>query len=346
MKSQKSKRSKKYDYKNPLDSSDISFDDDFIFSGTQIVEVFQNTIFATADTITEENCVHEIHKFSDGRGYCGICGANFVDTVDITDCIHEIVLKDESGINVCRDCGKELDSLDFSQEWRSFGNNGSNSSVDTSRCHKSKSVHRGIRDVLEDLSIELPPSLIELVEAKFNRVSVVTENKVLRGKGRESLIAVCLFYAYQSFNEYRPASYIRAKFKLEQKNMSNGFKLYYRAFPEDRTFNMSPEKLIPWIMKLTGIGMEHYRRILMIAEYLSKASQLVERSNPQSVAAAIIYFYLCLFPDYKEELKLTKSKFAEKAELSDITISKIFTHMVEISRMAADEWINENSKDC
>ena len=66
-----------------------------------------------------------------------------------------------------------------------------------------------------------------------------------------------------------------------------------------------------------------------------------ERSTPQSVAAATIYFYLCLFPEYKEELGLSKAKFAEKAKLSDIIISKLCIEMASICKIAATEFQQE-----
>ena len=255
-----------------------------------------------------------------------------------TVCTHENIMKDDNGINICSDCGVEFNMLDFSKEWRNFGVADNRNNKDQSRCHAQKSTPKGIKDVLNSHSIDLSQALTELVEYKFNRVLETNENKGFRGQGREATVAVCLFHAYQNIGENRTTSYVRSLFNVNQKNMSSAMTRYYIAFPEDATKHMTPEMLIPWIMSLTGVGMEHRSRILAISKYLSATSQLVERSNPQSVAAATIYFYLCLFPDYKNELGLTKTKFAEKAKLSDITISKIVKDMAEISKIAAEDW--------
>jgi hypothetical protein len=76
-------------------------------------------------------------------------------------------------------------------------------------------------------------------------------------------------------------------------------------------------------MSLTGIDKKHYKNIIKISRSIENSSRLLKRSSPQSVASAIIYFYLCLNPEYKAELGLTKNKFAELALLSDITVSKL-----------------------
>jgi transcription initiation factor TFIIIB Brf1 subunit/transcription initiation factor TFIIB len=336
MKNNKSHKS--HNYSSSLSSSTCDIDD-FDFSDSQIAEIFQSTLFVGADAINERDCNHEnVVSFADGRGYCAICGVNFIDSENVNKkCSHSNTSKDECGIDICNDCGQELGTLDFSQEWRHFS-----ADYDTSRCHTAKSNPKGIKGVLDTLDINVPQALAELVELKFNKVARVTGNKILRGGGREAVIAVCLFFAYQSFGQYRTATYIKEKFNLEHKKMSTAFKSYYLAFPDDRTADMTTDKLIPWIMTLTGVGNEHYRRIMSICEYLNAASQLIERSTPQAVAAAVVYFYLCLYPDYKNSLKLSKKRFAHKAMLSDITISKLVAHIAEISQVAVDDYTQKN----
>ena len=50
---------------------------------------------------------------------------------------------------------------------------------------------------------------------------------------------------------------------------------------------------------------------------------MLGRSNPQSVAAAIVWLYLCLNPEVKAEHHLSKSLYAKRVSLSEITISKL-----------------------
>lgn len=295
-----------------------------------IAEVFRETLFA-------------IKHPSPPERICEIIEGRKKNTPTV--CKHSNVAKDETGIDVCSDCGIEFKSLDFSREWRNFGALDNRSTRDQSRCHKQKSAPKGIRTVFDAHRIDISDALIDMVEAKFNKIIEKSDNKLFRGEGREALIVMCLFFAYQDIEEYRPVEYVRNLFNVSQKSMSSAMTLYYNAFPEDITRHMTPEKLIPWYMSLTGIGSEHYSRIVSISRYLSATSQLIERSNPQSVAAATIYFYLCLFPEYKTKLGLTKLKFAKKAELSDITIFKIVKNMAEISAIAAEDWKTDSDKE-
>ena len=163
--------------------------------------------------------------------------------------------------------------------------------------------------------------MMDMVEAKYQKIKKTEGDKIFRGKSLKSIVASCLFHTYQEFGEFRTSNYIRELFNVKQ-NMSLGMTKYLKAFPEARTKHVTPQKHLPWIMKLTGVDCSHYRRIRAITLYIVAASELVERSNPQSVAAAIIFLYLCMNQNYKNKLGITMSSFAKKVKLSDITITK------------------------
>ena len=95
--------------------------------------------------------------------------------------------------------------------------------------------------------------------------------------------------------------------------MSNGLTMYLKTFPEARTNHTTPEKLIPWIMRLTGVDESHHRRILSIAKYFDATSKILERSNPHTIAVGVVFFYLCLNQEYKNKIGMTKRVFANKA---------------------------------
>jgi len=105
--------------------------------------------------------------------------------------------------------------------------------------------------------------------------------------------------------------------------MFEGLTYYYNSFPEASIMTEKPENLLKWILTLTGIDQQHYRKIVRICRFIDNSTVLLKRSSPQSVASAVVYFYLCMNPQYREELGLTKNKFAEKVFLSDITVTKL-----------------------
>jgi transcription initiation factor TFIIIB Brf1 subunit/transcription initiation factor TFIIB len=177
--------------------------------------------------------------------------------------------------------------------------------------------------------VDIPDAIRKRVESKYMKI---VGNETVRGKGRKAIVAACLFYVYPEFGEYRTSDYIRGLFELDKKNMSAGLSRYYEVFPEARNLEIRPVDLIRWILTLTGIKISHYRKIVKIAQYLEGSSQLLERSSPQSVASAIVYFYLCLHPKYKHELGLTKNRFADKTMLSDITVGKLVKEAAAVGR--------------
>ena len=270
-------------------------------------------------TSTQE-CLHSDLKKFVGKEICPDCG--------YVKCLHPDVHKDESGIFICKVCNEELNPLDFQQEWTWYGASDNRSTKDPSRCHKTKSVPKGIRNVFKDNRIDISNMMLDIMEKKYE--IVIEKTRVTRGSGRNSIIAAILFYTYQEFGEFRTAEYIRDKFNLQPKHMSSGIAKYLETFPEARDIHISPEILIPWLMKLTNIDKSHHKRILYINDYIKNASETINRSNPQSIAAAVIYFYLCINNEYKEKLGIHRRTFAEKTNLSDITITKLIT---EINRV-------------
>jgi len=257
----------------------------------------------------------------------------FIENVNQEICSHPTIIEDNNGTNICKECGDEIEIYDFSPEWRYYGNSDSKCLRDPSRCGQFKINNNNLSKVFDELNIKLQDVIKERVELKYQKVS---GGKTYRGKGRKAIIAVCLFHAYKEFNQCRTTDYIRKLFDLSKKHISEGLTIYYDVFKEDRNQIIRPEDLLKWILDLTGISEVHYNKILKMANYLSNKSSIFKRSSPQSVASAIVYFWLCLNPDYKSQLNLTKSKFAEKTELSDITITKLVREASNITNMKID----------
>ncbi len=267
-------------------------------------------------------CAHK-HKeiFENGSGYCIECGMSFnnVALINSGECKHESKYEDDSGMMICTICKTEFEDLNFEQEWKYY-NDTNFDGKDPSRCHKTRTIGKNLGDVFAETGWEPSPAIKAGIQIKYNEI---VKGDTVRGKKRKAIIAVCLFYVSVAHGEYRTSDYIRKLFKLSKKEMSSGFTTYHENFPESRTHEIKPSHLIKWILSLVGIPDEHYRKIKIITTYMEDASILLKRSSPQSVASAVVYFYLCINPQLKDSLKLTKNKFAEKVLLSDITVTKL-----------------------
>ena len=304
---------------------------------SDLISSFEKDFFLAAESSENEICEHKnIHKWSDGRGYCKECGENFTDIHDLEStlerCQHPEIIKDDNG-SMCTKCKTMIELLDSSQEWRFYGDGGKGSK-NPSRCQYSYTSARGIKNVFIEKNIDIPDHLINITQEKYDKVARNMKNKVIKGDGRCAIIACCLFYAYQDVGQYRTASYIRDMFGITKKKLSSGFTCYYMAIPEDRTREILPENLIPWLFDILEIDNSHYKKVLLIMEYMQIASKLLKRSNPYIFASSCVFFYFCLNPKYKQELNITKMGFCKKVCISNMTLEKIVKDMTLIANKA------------
>ncbi len=258
--------------------------------------------------------------------YDSLC-TEFADASDSTDdeCDHSDSIID-NGVRMCRDCGLTDDVLDFEPEWRNYDGGG------TSRCCNAKGNTKSLEKDFVKWDIAITSAIRNEVETKYFQImEMIREQKDTksgRGRGRKAIIAACLLFVYRERGDCRTFDELKDMFKLSKKNMFNGLTSYYECFPRDRVQYVTPEDLIKRVMMMTGIDMSRYEVIAGMARDLKNVSQSLNRSKPMSVASAIVYFYLCLNPTYRDSIGMTRTLFAEKTKLSDITISK---HVKELA---------------
>lgn len=302
-----------------------TFDEEFleVFGNKETYKAYVDKISKIIEPTLNEECKHQsTFKSPDGTIICDDCD----ECID--ECNHENSYEGENGFYICEDCGFEVEVLNFQPEWKYYGSsNGYNK--DQSRCHKERGSEKNLDKIFDNLPDKISKAIKSCVEKKYYKI-VGTDT--VRGKKRESIVAACLFHVYQDFGEARTSDYIRTLFDIKKKKMSQGLNDYYRTFPKDRVKLVKTEHLIKWLMTLTGINRSHYKNIINVCRYFNNTARTLKRSSPQSVAASIIYFYLCWNKKYKSELGLTKSQFAQKAMLSDITITKLTKEMLCISK--------------
>lgn len=288
-----------------------------------------------ADIECEHSSVFTDPSSKTGSGYCRMCGIPFSNGSPKSQgrCTHSTTQETDNGLHVCVDCGVELEVFDNNPEWRVY-NGDTFSNRDPSRCHKMKVSDFGITKEFEARGLQLPEAIIKRVVAKYAKV---TGGDRIKGNGRVALIAACLFYSYRDIGENRTAEYIYSIVKVTSSDFMAALNRYYTAFPEDAQYDTRPQDLLKWMMRLVGFDESskryplHYKRLMRMIEFFEYSSQILARSSPQSLTAAVLYFYFCLNKKLKKSLNMTKAKFVDDIRLSDITISKL---VKETSRIA------------
>jgi len=291
----------------------------------------------------EEVCTHQNKEYfteaekREGHtkmsGYCIDCGEPFSDDLGNGEssggCTHPTVKEDVNGVNVCTVCFVEMtEQLSFEPEWNRYSDSSSSrSSKDPSRCHGQRGpVARGCLPFFEDLKIPIDKARLARIDEKYR---VILSKSTSKGHCRKGIIAACMFRDLRNCGETRTTDYVRNQCSISKKRMSEGLSIYYECFPEESKDYITATDLIPWLMDVIGIDRKHEDKIKLLAERLIKNDPTFNRATPQAVASSIIYFFLCLNPPYKKSLGMNKTKFAEKSELSDLTITKLVNAIAE-----------------
>lgn len=294
--------------------------------------------YSLAGDVTS-TCAHvHLYEAEGGKGYCCDCGLSLalcripVQGDGTVACPHTSTYRSESGLHVCHACHAEIEIFSHEAEWRYYDNHVGGASSDPARCHPTRSTLKSLKKTFEALDISVPDAIRHHVEQDF---AVIVGTKTLRSRNRNSIIAACLFHAYIKFDECRTNDYIRNLFDLSRRDMSRGIKEYQKVFPDSRSIEIRPHDLVKWIFSLTHIERDHYQNVIRILDYIHKTSEVLNRSTSQSVANAVIFFYLSMTQnqEYKEKLGLTKTAYAEKVDLSEITISKLVKEIEAITQI-------------
>lgn len=305
-------------------------------------------IFMDQDT-SEFNCAHaNIEYYSEEEkrihqikmsGYCIDCGEPFSDAVKISTsvCSHPSVKEDVNGVNVCTVCFIEMtEQLSFEPEWNRYSDNSSSrSSKDPSRCHGQRGPSiKGLSSIFEEHKIQIDRARLSRIEEKYKHI---TSQSASKGQCRTGIIAACLFKDLQKTGDIRTTEYVRGLFNgLTKKRMSEGLSIYYGCYPDESKEYITATDLIPWLLTKMGIDKEHEERIKKLTDLIVSGDPSFKRATPQSVASSVIYFYLCLNPNYKKSLGMNKTKFAEKSGLSDLTITKLVTAISDKTKHKID----------
>jgi transcription initiation factor TFIIIB Brf1 subunit/transcription initiation factor TFIIB len=237
------------------------------------------------------------------------------------DCVHENTDQTEEGMTVCLDCGLELTAvcLDSSPEWRYYKENDTKHSADPSRCSIRKYEEKSIYRDVERYQIQR-----EVVDRANDTYSLVTEDSILRGNSRKGLIFACIYYAYEEFGQRKSPDEMKTLFGINKKTLSGGMKMYNLKIKHKAVYT-SPLDFISKIMNKFETTEQHIQFVTRLFCKIKNQTNFINRSNPDSIAAALCYFF---FRNIKYPISLTE--FSKRVGLSDITVHKISKKIAEL----------------
>ena len=252
--------------------------------------------------------------------------------IDENACLH-LEFIEEDGKNICKICGMETYMITYDPEWRYYGESDSRASSDPSRCHRSKADMRDDSTYIK-FNIQISDAIKNMAWKKYKKImeynAVHGQNSTNRGVNKDSILANCVLYSFRNAGCWKSSDEIRLLFHLKKKSMSVGKTRYLEVFPEDRVEDIKPADLIAsTAIKIGGLHQDHIEKIQKFARFVDTKSYTLNSSKVGSVAAALIWLYLCIFPSLKNNLGLSKQKFSELVGYSEMTIKKL---SIELAR--------------
>lgn len=234
----------------------------------------------------------------------------------------------ESGTLLCCDCGLAISTIiSYEKDWRYYGSDDTRKSSDPNRCHIRKVEDKSIFKDVEGYRFQE-----KIVNTANDIYTQVTNGKIYRGKSRKAIIFGCIYQAIKMNGKSHTCESLRIIFGLDRKSILKGLKYVNLKAPKSmnmRTRVPNSTDLVEEYMDKFELVQEEREEILSYFARIKNRSTMINRSRPQSVASALIYYYLC---KKKGSNNVNMNDFIQKVSLSELTILKIYK---EIERVLA-----------
>ncbi|OMJ25156.1 Transcription initiation factor IIB [Smittium culicis] len=245
---------------------------------------------------------------------------------DCKSSVPNIVEEFASGDLVCGDCGLVLGDriIDTRSEWRTFANDegddpsrvgnaanpfldgaqldtiiarsgdgGSGLARDLNKIHGKNTAQKHEKNLIQAYkeiigmcdAIDLPKSIGDVAKQLYKEVE---DNKLLRGKSNESIIAACIFIACRQENVPRTFKEICALTRVPKRDIGRVVKELQRLL-KTNVGGMSSEDLMSRFCSNLSLNME-IQRIAIILSTKAKNLRTLAGKSPVSIAAACIFF--------------------------------------------------------
>jgi len=230
-------------------------------------------------------------------------------------CLHTETVKENDIISCCA-CGEVIKKVIANErEWRYYGSQDSKRSSDPSRVQIRKVESRSIHKDVETLGFS--DNIVNTADKLYNQV---TNGSIYRGNSRKAIVFACIFHAYKLQGNHQLPEDLIALFGLDRKNGLKGLKIVNVNAPKDSPIHntsITPIHIIRQIMLKFEANDEMIEEVNALYKKINNRSSKLNRSRPQSVAAALTFYWICT-----KNRKITIKDFSKKVELSELTISK------------------------
>ena len=231
------------------------------------------------------------------------------------ECNHKDTVT-ENGITSCMDCGEQVrKDITHEKEWRFYGHYDSKRTSDPNRVQSRKSEERNILKDVQNMGFS--DNIIHTANLLYN---TVTKGQIYRGESRKAVVFACIYHAYKMSDKCQTPQHLMEIFGLNKKNSLKGLKIVNINTPKNSPIHtniLTAIHHIHDIMDKFDATIEQKNDVVHLYKQIKNRSSKLNRARPQSVAAALIYYWI-----YTKKKNICIKKFAYKSELSELTIIK------------------------
>lgn len=259
-------------------------------------------------------------------------------------CLHENTVEDKH-VSVCVDCGEEIQyKINRDKEWRYYGQGDSKHSSDPTRVQMRRSEDKDIFKDVENMGFS--DTIIGEANRQFAKLTQMDKKEgekpaILRGNSRKSIIVACIYNAYKKSGKPQTHTSLATAFGMQPKTVLKGIKNVSLNSTDSsiRTTSITPLNLVDKVMEIFSATKEQKQEIALLYKEIENKSAELNRSKPQSVSCALVYYWTCL-----KNKNIPLSDFAKKVSLSELTIIKIATIIANILKKPGVEVIKRSGK--
>ena len=233
----------------------------------------------------------------------------------------------EAGTLLCFDCGYAITQvISYDKDWRYYGSDDTRKNSDPNRCHIRKVEDKSIFKDVE--SYRFPEKIVNTANEIYTQV---TNGKIYRGKSRKAIIFGCIYQSIKINGKPHTCESLRVLFGLDRKSILKGLKYVNLKAPKTmqhiRSRLPQTNELLEEYMSKFDLRMDHRASLLTLADRIKNRSTIINRSRPQSIASALIYYYLCVT---RGSNNVNMADFIDKVGLSELTILKIYREIERV----------------
>lgn len=253
---------------------------------------------------------------------------------DGENCRHLNIIN-EKDMDICTNCGQEIKkNITFTRDWRYCQKNDTKC-VDPLRVQKRRNDERTIYKDVENMNFS------DRIVSIANKIYFeITKEQIFRGNSRKAIVFACIFHSYKLTEKPQTHEKLIDVFGLSTKIGLKGIK-YVNLYTSKNKIDfdglldvkpsvspityITPVNLVEEIMDKFNATKEQKQQVVSIYHKIKNRSSRLNRSRPQSVASALVYYWIC-----ENKINISLKQFAKTISLSDLTINKLYIEIVEL----------------